>query len=151
MSYSLVTRYQCRQLWIFYVFVQGIIDWTGTETFAKEPKLAKLLREHKSNACAVSLKKFTGFSRMSVIASLLCFGCFPVGQHVNGGFFANIDVGFYWPACIDHWNIYNWLVAAAGVECLCFTLEKHHCFWVSLFPTLFVCSHALQLTFKSSV
>ena len=27
---------------------QGIIDYTGMETFAKEPKLAKLLRELKS-------------------------------------------------------------------------------------------------------
>ena len=29
---------------------QGIIDPTGTETFAKEPKLAKLLRGLKSTA-----------------------------------------------------------------------------------------------------
>ena len=30
--------------------MQGIIDPTGTETFAKEPKLAKLLRGLKSTA-----------------------------------------------------------------------------------------------------
>ena len=38
---------------------QGIIDYTGIKTFAKEPKLAKLLR---------------GFSRMSVSLNLLRFG-----------------------------------------------------------------------------
>ena len=36
-----------RQLSIVNLFSQGIIDWTGTETFAREPKLAKLLRELK--------------------------------------------------------------------------------------------------------
>ena len=55
----------------------------GTETFAKEPNFAKLLRD----ARAVSLKKSTGLSRMSVTASFFCFGCFAVGQHVTGCFF----------------------------------------------------------------
>ena len=50
------------------------------------------------DARAVSLEKSSGFSRMSVTASLVCFGCFAAGQHVNGCFFANIDVLFYWPA-----------------------------------------------------
>ena len=48
------------------------------------------------DARAVSLEKSSGFSRMSVTASLVCFGCFAAGQHVNGCFFANIDVFFYW-------------------------------------------------------
>ena len=48
---------------------QGVIRWTGTETFANEPKLAKLLREQKPTA--VQKKKTDGFSRMSVMASLL--------------------------------------------------------------------------------
>ena len=40
------------------------------ETFAKKPKVGKLLRELKS----VSLKKSTGFYRMSVTAILLRLG-----------------------------------------------------------------------------
>ena len=55
---------------------KGIINPTGMETFAKEPKFAKFLRELKSTLVRVSLKKSTGFSRMSVTVSLLCFGCF---------------------------------------------------------------------------
>ena len=37
-----------RPLRQFYEMNQGIIDSTGTETFEKEPKLEKLLRELKS-------------------------------------------------------------------------------------------------------
>ena len=44
------------------MFIQGIIDATGTEGFAKEPKFPKLLRELKSTP----LKKFTGFPRISL-------------------------------------------------------------------------------------
>ena len=55
---------------------KGIIDPTGMETFSKEPKFAKFLRELKSTLVRVSLKQSTGFSRMSVTVSLLCFGCF---------------------------------------------------------------------------
>ena len=40
------------------------------ETFAKEPKLKKLLRELKSTPVRL-LQKLTGFCRMSVPASLL--------------------------------------------------------------------------------
>ena len=58
---------------------QGIIDPTEKETFAKEPELAKLLQKIKVDARAVSLEKFTDLSRMSVTASLLCFGCFAAG------------------------------------------------------------------------
>ena len=47
------------------------------ETFAKEPELAKLLRRLTSSTHV--LKKKTGFSRMSVMANLLCFGCFAAG------------------------------------------------------------------------
>ena len=44
---------QCIQLYVFALIVrhvarQEITDATGTETFATEPKLAKLLREQKS-------------------------------------------------------------------------------------------------------
>ena len=60
---------------------QGIIDMNGNgmETFAKKPEFLKLLRELKSTPVRHYKKKFTGFSRMSVMANLLCFGCFAAG------------------------------------------------------------------------
>ena len=45
----------------------------------KEPELAKLVRRLKSTPVLNIKKKFTGFSRMSEMANLLCFGCFTVG------------------------------------------------------------------------
>ena len=45
---------------------QGIIDSTGTETFAKEPKLAKLLRELKLTPYLRNNKVHWFFSRMFV-------------------------------------------------------------------------------------
>ena len=51
---------------------QGIINFTGSETFPSEPKFAKLLREHKLTPWCH--KKSTGFSRMSVTLNLLLFG-----------------------------------------------------------------------------
>ena len=68
------------------------------ETFAKEPKVGKIIAGVKTNAHALSLKKFTGISRMSVTASLLCFGCFAAEWLVNVCFFAEINVYFYWLA-----------------------------------------------------
>ena len=49
------------------------------ETSAKEPELAKLLRRLKSTSVLNNEKKFPGFSRMSVMANLLCFECFAAG------------------------------------------------------------------------
>ena len=43
---------------------QGIIAFTGTETFAKEPKFAKLMTELKFGSLFSSIKKFSGFSLM---------------------------------------------------------------------------------------
>ena len=40
---------------------QGIIDPTGTETFAKEPKLAKLLRELESTLVLYNKKSLLVF------------------------------------------------------------------------------------------
>ena len=57
---------------------QRIIDME-METFAKEPEFLKLLRELKLTPVQRYKKKFTGFSRMSVMANLLCFGCFAAG------------------------------------------------------------------------
>ena len=59
-------------------FGQRIIDPTGTKTFAKERKFAKLLQELKSKPMRCQ-QKSTGFSRTFVTASLLCFGCFAEG------------------------------------------------------------------------
>ena len=53
---------------------KGLYILTGTETFAKEPKFGKLLRELKSTPVSCSQKKSTGFCRMSVTASLLRLG-----------------------------------------------------------------------------
>ena len=54
---------------------QGVTDHpTGTKTFAKTPKLAKLLPRAKVNARVVLLQKSIGFCRMSVTASLLRLG-----------------------------------------------------------------------------
>ena len=57
---------------------QGIIAPTGTETLQRNLSLQDYCGS-KVNARAVSLEMFTGFSRMSVTASLLCFGCFAAG------------------------------------------------------------------------
>ena len=59
--------------------MQGIIDLTGTKTFAKEPKLAKLLRELKPASVLCNEKGDRWFSHMFVMANLLCFGCFVAG------------------------------------------------------------------------
>ena len=58
---------------------QGILDPTGTETFAKEPKLAKLLGKLKPTHMSHNKKKIAGFSLMSAMANLLCLGCFAAG------------------------------------------------------------------------
>ena len=50
---------------------QGIIALTGMETFAKEPKFAKLLRELKSTSCH-TIKRVRWFS------SHVCNGKFAV-------------------------------------------------------------------------
>ena len=44
------------------------------ETFEKEAKFVKLLRELKPALVSYNKKKFTGFSHMFVILNLLCFG-----------------------------------------------------------------------------
>ena len=56
-----------------------IIDYTGIETFSKKPEFVKLLRRPKSTPALNNKKMFTGFSRMSVMANLLYFGCFAAG------------------------------------------------------------------------
>ena len=61
---------------------QGIIDFTRTGTFAKEPKSVD------------TTKRYSGFSRMSVMANLLCFGRFVAGSLVKGCFL------------LTHFNIY---------------------------------------------
>ena len=49
------------------------------ENFCKGTSVRKTIAGAKVDARAVSLKKSTGFSRMPVTASLLCFGCFTAG------------------------------------------------------------------------
>ena len=40
---------------------------------------SKVIAETKVDAHVDKPKKFTGFYRMSVMANLLCFGCFAAG------------------------------------------------------------------------
>ena len=58
--------------------VQEIIDPIGMETFAKEPKVAKLLRVLKPTLVSRN-QKTARFSHMTVIAKLMCFGSFTAG------------------------------------------------------------------------
>ena len=95
-----------------------MFDYTKAKTFAKKPKLAKLLWELKSTPVRHNKKKSTGFYRMSVTAICCVFGCFATKQHVDG-------------CCLFmHFKIYNWLVngrtlkTCTGLSCLCLTLEK---------------------------
>ena len=50
--------------------IQGVIDYKGTETNAKEPKGAKLFGRTQTLAA----KKFSGFSRMLGNVQLAVFG-----------------------------------------------------------------------------
>ena len=87
------------ELWLLVRCVDNsnrlIIDPTGMEIFAKEPKLATLLRELKPTPVSCNKKKTAGFSPMSIMANLLCFGRFSAGGLVNGCFF------------FTHYSIYN--------------------------------------------
>ena len=49
------------------------------ETFANEIKLVKFVAEAKVDYRVIQQKMSTGFSRMSVMANLLRFGCFAAG------------------------------------------------------------------------
>ena len=57
--------------------------WTGTETFAKEPKFEKLLQELKWTP---TLKKPTGFSRMSITAICYSLGILLQDNTLMGAF-----------------------------------------------------------------
>ena len=47
--------------------------------FCKGTCVSKVIVVTKVDARGEQEKKFTGFSRMSVMAYLLCFGCFAAG------------------------------------------------------------------------
>ena len=106
----------------------GTIDRTLTKTFAKKPKLAKLLREPKSTPVRHNKKKSTGFYHMSVTAICCVFGCFATKQHVDG-------------CCLFmHFNIYNWLINGRTLK-ICHWIvmsifnfgKRRHCFRFSSF------------------
>ena len=78
---------------------QGIIVPTGTENLAKEPKFVTLFRKLKSPPLRCYKKSPLVFSYVCN-TKFAAFCCFAAGQHVNGRFFANIDV--FLLACIDH-------------------------------------------------
>ena len=58
-----------------YVFARNYSSYSNGN-FCKGTYVRKIIVEAKVDARAVLLKKSTGFSCMSVTASLLCFGCF---------------------------------------------------------------------------
>ena len=58
---------------------QGIIDMNRNGNLCKGTCVSKVIAETKVHARVDKQKKFTGFSRMSVMAKLLCFGCFAAG------------------------------------------------------------------------
>ena len=58
---------------LFNLWHEGIINCKGTKTFAKEPKLAKLLRELEPTLMLYNKKSPLVFVAM---AKLLRFGCF---------------------------------------------------------------------------
>ena len=58
---------------------QGIINMKRNRSFCKGTCVSKVIAEIKVNASVDKQKKFTGFSCMSVMANLLCFGCFAAG------------------------------------------------------------------------
>ena len=47
--------------------------------FCKGTCVSKAIAETKVDARVDKQKKFTGFSRMSAMTNLLCFGCFAAG------------------------------------------------------------------------
>ena len=74
-------------------YIKELKIWTGTETFAKEPKLEKIISGDKADAYAMPYRKFTG------LFSYVCnaefeFWRFAAVQYVNGWLFADIDVFF---------------------------------------------------------
>ena len=64
---------------------------------------------------------------MSVTLSLVCFGCFVEGQHVNECFFGNIDVFFYWPAWIIGTYIIDLLTLQQELNVCAPLKKKRHC------------------------
>ena len=58
---------------------QGIINMNRHGNFCKGTWVSKVITETKVDARVEQQKKLTGFSRMSVMANLLCFGCFAAG------------------------------------------------------------------------
>ena len=56
-------------------YKQGIIDMNRNGNFCTGTWVSKVFAKTKVGAHVKQQKKFTGFSRMSVMANLLCFGC----------------------------------------------------------------------------
>ena len=80
------------------VHVQGIIDPTGTETFAKEPKmLEKFLRELKSTP-VLTIKKVHWFFSHVCNGKSAVFWVFCCGITCKWMLFPGIDLYFYWLA-----------------------------------------------------
>ena len=100
------------------------------------------------------------FARMSVMANLLCFGCFTAGYMQMGAFSYHRFI--FLLACIDYWKVYNSLVSvrtaktAIEVERLCVSTSKN-CTFVKLFrfslSFLFACAaiNRVNLAFRMAI
>ena len=126
---------------------QGIIKCKGMETFAKKPKLAKLLRELKPMPVRYNKESWLVFCRMSVLT------CTRV-------LFPTIDIFIL--ACIDSWKVYNWLISACTVKtaievkCLCVLTSNtwHSCRAFSVlivFLSARAASDRFNLAFRTTI
>ena len=121
--------------------------WTGTETFAKEPEFAQLLRRLKSTPVLNNKKS-------SLVFSYVCNGKFSVfwvlycGITCKWVLFSTIELYFY---CIDRWKVYNRLVfmctvkTAIEVKCLCVSTSKNSTLFGLVRFSLYFCLSAPQL------
>ena len=71
--------YMNKQLLTWAYLKQGIINMNRNRNFCKGTWVRKVIAETKVDARVDQENKFTGFSRISVMANLLCFGCIAAG------------------------------------------------------------------------
>ena len=142
------------QLRLIMHYTQGIIDSTGTETFAKGPKLETLFRELKSTPvrCHKNIHWLLSYVCNTKFPALWCFAA---GQHVNGCF--SLTLMYFlltridqWPNIIDLWPRAHSRRRQEFNFCVPFRKKRHY-LRVSSLLIVFFCLRAPQLTGLSSV
>ena len=113
------------------------------ETFAKEPKLAKLFRELKPTLVS-NKKKVHWFSPHG------CNGKFAVFWVLFCGITCKWVLFFYHRfifllACIDRWKVYNTLKTAIEVQRLCVSISKNGTFVGLVRSSPSICSAGFTL------